>query len=282
MEVQNYYPKNALLKTHIEYYYFLKTDNEDYSELYYSFPNTSHSFNIHKNACCEIMPDYTLVNEDQHNKYLSILQGKYETPLLVRLKGKLDKVTVIFKPLGFNHFIHKPFADLASQSSQIFDEWQGDPEYNYFLENFYATTEHDKRIEFLEDFLLSKYHSFSYYTVLQKVISQLANFDVKYSIEEIAKNTGMNIRTFNRLFYSHLGISPTGYRKICRFRHSLKNKLFSDNFKKLTDIGYESNFYDQSYFIKMYRKLTKDSPTSFFRSIDKLADDQLILKFISR
>jgi hypothetical protein len=46
----------------------------------------------------------------------------------------------------------------------------------------------------------------------------------------------LNTRTFNRPFLTHVGISPVAYRKIARFRHSLKNKLFNDQFKKLTEI----------------------------------------------
>lgn len=282
MKVQTHYPDNPILKTHIEYYYFLKTNSKDYSNVYYSFPHTSHSLNIHKNVSCNIGSDFIHVNGNNENKYLTILQGNYETPLQVSLNGKLDKITIIFKPLGLNHFIGKPFASVACKSSQVFEEWLNDSNYVSFLNNFYITDNNIKRIELLEDFLLSKYHNLNQYTILENAIEQLNNFEIERSIEEIACNAGMNPRSFNRLFYNQLGISPVGFKKIARFRHSLKNKLFSDNFKKLTDIGYESNFYDQSYFIKMYKKLTKEPPTSFFQSIEKLADSQLILKFISK
>lgn len=282
MEIQTHYPKNPILKTYIEYYYFLKTSSKDFSSVYYSFPNTSHSLNIHKNVTCDIASDYIHVKENNKNNFLTIVQGKYETPLLVRLKGRFDKVTIIFKPLGLNHFIDRPFACVAGRSSQIFEEWQSDPDYISFLNNFYKTENNIERVKFLENFLLSKHHNLNQYAILQNAIEQLNNFEVEHSIEEIAGNAGMNLRSFSRLFYNQLGISPVGFKKIARFRHSLKNKLFSDNFKRLTDIGYESNFYDQSYFIKMYKKLTKDPPTSFFKSIEKLADNQLILKFFSQ
>ncbi len=118
--------------------------------------------------------------------------------------------------------------------------------------------------------------------ILQKAINLLSDFDIEYSIEEIAKRLCMNNRSFNRMFNKHLGISPIGFRKIARFRHSLKNKLFKDQFKTLTEIGYESNYYDQSYFHKMYKKITGQNPFKFFSSIEKLADDQLILHFVNK
>ncbi len=77
-----------------------------------------------------------------------------------------------------------------------------------------------------------------------------------------------------------MSISPVAWKKIARFRHSLKNKLFNARFKKLTEIGYDSNFYDQAYFIKVYNKLTGSNPTAFFKSIEKLGDDHLIFRFV--
>ena len=117
---------------------------------------------------------------------------------------------------------------------------------------------------------------------MQTALNQLTNFENETSIEEIAQSLSLNIRTFNRLFHRHFGISPVAFRKIARFRHSMKNKLFSDKFKTLTEIGYESNFYDQSYFINIYKNLTGNNPSKFFESIEKLADDRLIFKFIKK
>jgi AraC-like DNA-binding protein len=87
-------------------------------------------------------------------------------------------------------------------------------------------------------------------------------------------------RTFSRAFHREVGVSPVRFKKIARFRHSLQNKLFNEQFKRLTQIGHASNFYDQAYFINIYKQLTRQNPAAFFRGIDKLADDNLILSFV--
>lgn len=110
----------------------------------------------------------------------------------------------------------------------------------------------------------------------------LSNFNPEVSIEDIAKKFSLSSRTLGRVFKKHLGISPVGFRKIARFRHSLKNKLLSSKFNTLTKIGYESNFYDQSYFNKVYKNLTGQNPKAFFNSIEKLANDRLVFKFIKK
>ncbi|MNQ99593.1 DNA-binding transcriptional regulator AraC [compost metagenome] len=110
----------------------------------------------------------------------------------------------------------------------------------------------------------------------------LSDFEHEYSITEISDALSLNNRTFNRLFYKHLATSPVTHRKIARFRHSLKNKLIKQQFDNLTQIGYKSNFYDQSYFNRVYKKVTGENPSQFFNSIAKLADEQLILKFLRK
>lgn len=151
MLIETFYPENPILKKHIEYYYFLKTDSPDFNTTYYSFPNTLKSLNIHKNAGCEIKPYFTGIFEDPRNKYFTIVQGYRVLPLLVNLRGRLDKVTILFKPLGLNPFIRKSFQEVAGKHSQIFTEWDGS-EYTTFLDAFYKTDDNKKECSYLRLF----------------------------------------------------------------------------------------------------------------------------------
>lgn len=57
MDVQQllfFYPEDPLLKKHIEYYYFLRTDDDGFYSNYYSFPNIENSLNIHQHVSCQI------------------------------------------------------------------------------------------------------------------------------------------------------------------------------------------------------------------------------------
>ncbi len=117
--------------------------------------------------------------------------------------------------------------------------------------------------------------------ILTAGIQQLCDFNEEKKISEIASIIGIPERTFNRIFLREVGISPARFKKIARFRHSLNNKLFNQQLQRLTEIGYASNFYDQAYFINIYKQLTKKNPKAFFREIDQLADSNLILSFVT-
>lgn len=281
MQVHTYYPKHPLLKKYVEYYYFLKTADAGFVKQYYSFPQTSQSLNIHKSAVCQIEEQYIAVQGNNSSNPLMIVQGKFEQPLFVQLRGVLDKVTIHFKPLGLNAFIQSPMCNVAARGSQVFTEWDRDESCRLFLQTFYAANNNDERVDVLERFLCSQYCGLSEDIVLQKALDMLHDLDNDHSIPCIAASLGMNVRSFNRLFFKHLAIAPTGYRKIARFRHSLKNKLLVNPSKTLTEVCYESNFYDQAYFIKMYKKLTGSNPHKFFNSIARLADNRLIFKFVN-
>ena len=277
--IQHYYPRSPLLCKYIEYYYFLETDSPSFLSRYYAFPNTLQAFNIHKNATCQIDSFATLVEGGHPTPYLMIAQGKHDVPLYVELKGILNKITIIFKPLGLNYFLRKTLREVTPATSQVVNDWFEHPHCLSFLDAFYRTQDHQQRIDILETFLLSIYRPLPDAPLLNRVLARLMDFNQPMSVESIIAETKLNTRSFNRLFLKHLAISPARFRKIARFRHSLRDKLINQQFHTLTQIGYRSHFYDQAYFIKIYRQLTGDKPSHFFNAIDTLADDQLIFKF---
>ena len=280
MDIQSFEPRNRILRKHIYFYYFLKTDDSAFDVKYFAFPNISTPLSFHKNVRTEITDYSTSVSGDSTLNYAALVQGMRNRPLLINLKGTIDKITIAFKPLGINRFIKKSFAEICPKDSQLFEEWNVNPGFDDFLRNFYATEERDARVELLETFLLSIYETREHLAVIERSIGLLTDFDDEKTIADISRRLGLHIRTFNRMFKSSAGIGPIGFKQIARFRHSLDFKVFSEQFRRLVDLAYESNYYDQAYFIKIYRKMTGSNPTVFFETIEKLAGDKVLFKFI--
>ncbi|AXY72974.1 AraC family transcriptional regulator [Paraflavitalea soli] len=280
MNIATFYPQHSILQQHIEYYYFLKADSPDFQTTYYAFPNIAVPLSLHRSATYEIKANYTGVQAIKNGPCAALIQRNFQQPFLVNLQGPIDKVTICFKPCGISSFINQPFGEIAPEDSQAFLAWDQWPAYQRWQNKFFATDDNQERVDVLEEFLLSIYTPFAGQALLDKAIGWLSDFGEQASIEEMAERLGLTTRSFNRLFQKHMSISPVAWKKIARFRHSLKNKLFNAQFKKLTEIGYDSNFYDQAYFIKVYNKLTGSNPTAFFKSVEKLADDHLIFRFV--
>jgi AraC-like DNA-binding protein len=279
MHIQTLYPLHPLLQKHIAFYYFVKSNNPGFISKYYAFPNVNNGLTIHRSAEFIVENNCLEVTGLANGPYLTMLQSRYEQPLSVILKGLINEVTIVFKPLGFNNFTTKSFAGLTGQPSQKFTDWDS-VAYANMLDSFFTIEDLQQRVYLLEDFLLSVYQPFSVQSFMGMAIDLVGDINSTLSIDEVAAQLKISTRTLNRLFKKHLGLSPVTYRTVSRFRHSLTNKLFNDEFKKLTAIGYESNFYDQSYFIKVYQKLTGTNPKNFFSSVNNIGNNQPLFKYL--
>lgn len=185
MDIVTYFPQNKLLQPFIDRYYFLKTTDEDFSSRYYVFPSMITPLNIHKNIVVGLDEHHTVVSGSKEKNYQLILQGMRKKPLAIELRGMLDKITILFKPLGLNHFIKNPFGRIAAESSQLFTEWDEQEIFHSFLHSFYSTDDNDQRIIILEEFLLSMFAPVKNYSVFSKAVQQLTDFNEEKSVSDI-------------------------------------------------------------------------------------------------
>lgn len=131
------------------------------------------------------------------------------------------------------------------------------------------------QISVLENFLLRNKQDYDL-TLMYKAIAYLEDVNNELTIAEIATLLHMNLKTFQRHFYKHLACTPSNYRRIVKFRQSLNSGLLAKDLKKLTTLTYESNYYDQSYFVREYKNLTGLNPKAFFNKISALNEHKMI------
>ncbi len=214
--------------------------------------------------------DWTLqISENRTDSVHIEILGKYTTPVFLEYKGYLGEISVIFKPLGINRFFKDNYLSLAPHFSQelVNDVWRK------LGETLFCG---DDDISKIESFLLSQFGDHPEFSAVETALKWLENSDEKMAISTIASKVGLNAKTFQRYFQKHMGCSAVEYRRNFRFRSSLTNKLNSAEWKNLTDITYEGGYYDQSYFIKEFRKITHHNPKDFFKSTSKVDGDKII------
>jgi transcriptional regulator GlxA family with amidase domain len=69
-------------------------------------------------------------------------------------------------------------------------------------------------------------------------------------------------RQLERNFKKQIGVSPKQLGKVIRLQTALK-MLLDQKSENLTDIAYESEYFDQSHFIKDFREFTGINPKDF-------------------
>ena len=97
---------------------------------------------------------------------------------------------------------------------------------------------------------------------------------------EIVTQLAYQLKTFQRHFIKHMACTPVEFRRIMRFRNAIDSKLNTKDLKTLTDLTYENNYFDQSYFIKEFKKLTHHSPKKFFKAVKQLDGEKIIWEIL--
>lgn len=272
--LKTFQPKSNLLQKYIDFFYVFERDRSEKIS-YIAFPHVNTAISFFKGAAIQ-RGDYELsIIAASQNKDECIVEilGKYIQPVFVNYLGHCEEVAVVFKPLGVNHFFQSDLIELAPIFSQELNDelWT---EFCYVLLNENNVT---TKIEMLETFLLDNLKERDVKKIYDAII-YLEDFETNYAIDKIATLNGFTLKTFQRNFTKHLTCSPSEYKRIARFRHSLKNKLISKELKTLTSLSNDSNYYDQSYFIREYKKLTQQNPKGFFSSITALDEKNIVWK----
>ncbi|MBI1921681.1 MAG: AraC family transcriptional regulator [Geobacter sp.] len=78
-------------------------------------------------------------------------------------------------------------------------------------------------------------------------------------VSELAAGLGLHIRSLERLFLDHLGITPKRLTRLIRFRR-LVDRLRAGSFHTLADLAYDSGYADQSHMIRDFKELSGRLP----------------------
>jgi AraC-like DNA-binding protein len=202
----------------------------------------------------------------RENKFVTTprieLWGQVITPLDFRSLGKNKILGVRFYPhtahavLGcrvdvFNDHVIDLSTVLGSQVQLLHEQ----------LLN--AATLH-QQISFLESFLLRKQEVFQEknkkFQLVNSVICEMRGEDFCNDIQSVAFRYGISSRYLQKLFLEFTGLAPKLYYKIIRFQKSM---VLTGKDHSLTEIAYQSGYFDQSHFIRDFKLFTGVPPSLF-------------------
>lgn len=256
MKLSFYRPKNDLLKKYIEGYYFIHEDKNSSEIIYRTFPNNYCIVTTNQNILVEYKPNEVVLKSSKNENIITCVVSRYSSPIQIHYKHPINEITIYFKPLGINHFINDT-KQVYSENTLL--DFTFFPEYNAKMKEIFEL-EKDKQVIELEKYLLSKIQ-LKDFSLIQNIITDVES-DMK--IEDIAEKYNITRQYLNKIIKKHIGKSASEYRKIHRFRASLIKEKQSKNFTELSQL----EFYDQSHFIRDFKKLTEVKPLQFFKKVD--------------
>ncbi|HTM67621.1 MAG TPA: helix-turn-helix domain-containing protein [Flavipsychrobacter sp.] len=222
-----------------------------------------------------VLPDTGLVIGFQYKGKLSRLDNTLETPLSVSgISGLADhsrifknsadigSVLVFFKDAGASPFFHQPLNDLFRESVSL-DNFMLRSELLCVEEQLAEATSDVQRIAVVEQFLISRMNPGKHDELIPAALQLIYQSKGTIRIKELASKLCISQSPLEKRFREAVGASPKKFASIVR----LKNVLQQYNDKSsLTELGYESGFYDQAHFIREFKTFTGETPETFFRS----------------
>ncbi len=176
--------------------------------------------------------------------------------------GNVDTFAICFYPIGFGNFVKTTLENLVDKETPI-AELFGQAEANELEQQIVEAIDTEQRINIVETFLLKKLN-------LKNIINNI----VKSTVDAILKTNGTTLiniilkdniskrRQLERHFKKQIGISPKQLSKAIRLQATLQ-LLLNKKSLTLTDIAYESDYFDQSHFIKDFKDLVGVTPKDF-------------------
>jgi AraC-like DNA-binding protein len=258
MKIEFYRPLHKVLQRYIEGYYFISPGDDGQGMHYWTFPNNFFIVSVCKDAQIAAEPNKITVSPAPEKNVIANFVSRYTSPIEVVVENGISEITIYFKPLAIHYFIENAAA-LLEQGNGL--DFQPFPDFIAAMENILLETDRAVQQHRLEDYWISKLDDRAP-GLMEKI---LAEIESDRKIEEIAQQNNVSRQYLSRLFTRETGKSPSEFRRINRFRNAISNQKNSRN---LTELSYESLFYDQSHLIKDFKQLTNISPYAFFKKVD--------------
>jgi len=261
MNIEVIIPSNIELQKYIECFYILTHSKEEGKTTYFTFPNVFSIVSICSNTNVTRKNNFIKASESSIEKFYSSLDVQFTHPLLIQYDGYVKEITTYFKPLGLNAFLNKPLNFYCSSNEPQFLPFL---DYCSTMNSILKIKSSEKIIKELENYWLTKLKKDQVFKLEQAIKIIIDNPNT--SISSIANDINLSHKTLISHFNKNVGKTPTEFRKIIRFRKTLKNKKANN----LTQLSYLASYFDQAHMIKDFNQLTGYKPKDFFKNLSSI------------
>lgn len=258
--IQRYPVSHPLLRQYILFFWELKIDNAELNHWLVPQRNVNMRFNLSDT------PHYLSQGESVsrlEDVYFPGLQSRFLNSSL-KVSGKIDVMGVCFAPDGFHPFIRIPGAQLRNQVLGANET--GFKMANAIAEQLKEAPGTVARLDILERELLHQLNPACQppgnFRHILEALKQPCNFQ---NINTFCRQYNISLRQVERMYNRYVGLTASTYCALNRFHNSL-NQLLRSDYSKLSDLAYDNDFFDQTHFIKEFRRFAGNTPGKFAKN----------------
>lgn len=140
-----------------------------------------------------------------------------------------------------------------------------------------TTDDPERSMQLLGDLLLHRVQGTAVDEAIRSVVQRLLTSEEFPGVEELAAEVSLARRQFERRFKTMTGLAPALFLRILRFQRCFR-MLENGRADSLTGIAIEAGYFDQSHFIRDFKRFSGMNPRRYFRDTPHKADSFLQLE----
>ena len=182
--------------------------------------------------------------------------------------AQTDTIVIEFNPLGAYRLFHLSYAEVKNQIVEMADLIGNSAE--ELQSQLAEASALDLKLQLLQNFLIKRLEKAAPDPIYDYCINRIFDSKGLISVAQLEKKTGYSSRWLHRKFLEHLGTGPKNLSEIVRFKQFYQVYSTDVKLQNLKEYIYHY-YYDQSHFLRAFKRFTGFTPTDLQNSINELA-----------
>lgn len=223
----------------------------------------------------------TVRGAKSHQQGTSNLDAQRTTPITIRQAGAVAISGVRFRAGGLAFFVDQDLSTFTDRIVPLLEALGSD---GPALEAALRGRPPDAQRETLDAFFGERLIDDAGRRTTLDVTNRILAAGGGDRIDGLCRDAGVSQRQLDRVFRQHLGVSPKLLSRVARFQKAL-TRLKSDPGCTLASVAVECGYYDQSHFVRDFKRFSgvpprervgyfpKDAPTDFSPNVVQFVQD---------
>lgn len=198
------------------------------------------------------------------------LTGLIDSPVYLDPQEDVQTGTIVIElnPLGVYRLFRLSYAEVKNQIVEMTDLIGNNA--GMLQSQLAGAHTMDRKLELLQQFLIKQLEKATPDTIYDYCIRRIVRSGGLIGVGQLEKETGYSSRWLHRKFSAHLGTGPKNLSEIIRFKQFYEAYASGASSQNLKEHIYR-NYYDQSHFLRAFKRFTGATPTELQNSMNELA-----------
>lgn len=198
------------------------------------------------------------------------LTGLIDTPVILDPYEDAETGTIIieFNPLGAYRFFHLRYTEVQNEIIDL--TYLTGHEAVTLRSQLTETCDVNVKLQLLQNFLINQLEKHPADSIYDHCINRITAANGLITVAQLEKETGYSARWLHRKFSEHLGTGAKNLAEILRFKQFYQAYSSSHTSYDLKKQIYHY-YYDQSHFLRAFKRFTGTTPTDLQNSLNELS-----------